>query len=228
MAWAACEGAPMPASMISGTSGKYSRSVFKRIGVGKAATRADRRTPGHQHLAADGHQALGNNQVLGGVGKDLEAVLDEDCRSLDQPEGIGLQGVVVADHLELDPVGGEQLACHLRGGDRFFGRAAARRVWQDTHPETLDEVEEALAGCAARHLPAQGNRDDRCARCRHRIAHDLGRGKARRADEQARGHLDAVKVERLGWYGLRLVQVHVRSLSATLAWRHDLYLIALA
>ena len=66
--------------------------------------------------------------------------------SLDQTEQIGLQGVVVGDHFELDPIGAEQLARHLRGGDRFFRRAAAGGVRQHAAAELLDQSPETLTG----------------------------------------------------------------------------------
>src|SRR5262249_51842060 len=63
----------------------------------------DRRTPGHQYLAARLHQALGDDEILGRVRKDLEAVLAEDAGCLDEAEDVRLERVGVPDNLELDP-----------------------------------------------------------------------------------------------------------------------------
>ena len=202
---------------------------FQRIAVGEAAPGADRRAPRHQDLAARSHQALGCDQVLGGVGKDLEPVLAEDGRGLDQAEQIGLQRVVVADHLELDPVGSEQLAGHLRGGDGLLRRAAACGVGQHAHAKLLDEVEEALAAVAgSRHLAAQRDRDDGRTRGCHGLAHDLRRGIARGADQQARRHLHAIEAERFQRDLPGIMDIHGGSLSAALPRRHDLHLVALS
>ena len=59
-------------------------------------------------------QALGHDQIVGRIGENREAVLDELTRRLDQSEHVRLQRVVVADDLELDPVRAEQVAGHLR------------------------------------------------------------------------------------------------------------------
>ena len=39
-----------------------------------------------------------DHEILGRVGKHLEAVLGEEARRLDQAENVGLQGVGIADH----------------------------------------------------------------------------------------------------------------------------------
>ena len=50
------------------------RAQAQAVGVDEAEAGADRSTPGHQHPAAGVEQALGHDQVLGGVGEHLEAV----------------------------------------------------------------------------------------------------------------------------------------------------------
>ena len=47
--------------------------------VVEAAPGADRRAPGHEHAAAGLQQPLGHHQVLGGVGKHLEALARRGC-----------------------------------------------------------------------------------------------------------------------------------------------------
>ena len=59
----------------------------------------------------------------------------ENARRLDEPEDVRLQRVLFADHFELDPVRAEDLARHLRGGDRLLGRAAAGGVGQHAHAD---------------------------------------------------------------------------------------------
>ena len=187
---------------------------LQRIGVGEPAAGADRRAPRHQHLAARRDQPLGGNQVLGGVGEHLEAVLGERRGRFDQAEQVGLQRVVVADHLELDPVRAEQLARHLRGGDRLLGRAAAGRVGHDAQAERLDQLEEALARSGPGALAAYGDGHDRGARGLDGARHHLRRGIAGRADEQPRGDLGAVKRERLAAAGFNRVHGPIPSIAA--------------
>jgi hypothetical protein len=104
---------------------------------------ADRRAPGHQHLAAGFQQPLGHDEIVGGVGEDLEAFACKNARRLDQAEDVGLQRVVVADDLELDPVGGKHLARHLRRQHRFGDGVAAGGVGQDPHAERPDHIQNA-------------------------------------------------------------------------------------
>ena len=59
-------------------------------------------------------ELLGDDEVLGHIGKHLEALGAKRVRRLDETEHIGLQGVGIADHLELDPMGGEDLARRTR------------------------------------------------------------------------------------------------------------------
>ena len=93
--------------------GEIGAERLERVLVDQPARRTDRRGPWHQHGAARGDQALGGAQILGGIGKNLEAVGRERGRGLDQAEQVGLQRVVIGDHFELDPIGAEQLARHL-------------------------------------------------------------------------------------------------------------------
>src|SRR6185295_18667017 len=59
---------------------------------------------------------------------------------------VWLQGIVVADHLELDPLGAEQLARHLRRGDGLPGCAAAGGVGQHPHAKLLDRSKKRWPG----------------------------------------------------------------------------------
>jgi hypothetical protein len=96
----------MPASTTIGTSGKRARSAFRPNRL-----LSPRPEP-----------------ILGGVGKDVEALLAEDSRRLDEAKHIGLERIVFADDLELHPGGAEDLSPHLRGGDGLLDGMTARRV----------------------------------------------------------------------------------------------------
>ena len=60
-------------------------------------------------------QAAREDRVVGRVGQDDEAVGDERLGGQQQLGRVGQQRALVADHLELDPVGLERLARELRG-----------------------------------------------------------------------------------------------------------------
>ncbi len=63
-------------------------------------------------------------------GQHDEALVDELLGGAQQLGRVGQQRVLVADHLELDPVGVERLARELRGQDGVAGGVAAGRVRQ--------------------------------------------------------------------------------------------------
>ena len=56
---------------------------------------------------------------------------DQDARGLERRRDVGEERALVADHLELDQLGAEQLAPEPRGGDRVLDGVAAGGVGQD-------------------------------------------------------------------------------------------------
>ena len=80
------------------------------VGVADAGTGADRRAEGHHRGAADVGETPREDGVVGGVGEHHEALVDELLGGFEQLGRVGQERVLVADHLELDPVGGERLA----------------------------------------------------------------------------------------------------------------------
>ena len=69
----------------------------------------------------------------------------------------GIEGAVVADHLELDPLGLECLAGEAGGADRVAGGVAAGGVGQGEEAEAVEDVEHRAAGI--RVDAAQGDGD---------------------------------------------------------------------
>ena len=125
------------------------------VGVQQALAGADRRAERHHRGAADVLEAAGEDRVVVGVGEDGEALVDELLGGLEQRGRVGQQRVLVADHLELDPVGLERLAGELGGQHRVAGGEAAGGVG-----EQLD----ARRGRARRR--ASRGRSGRCAAAR--------------------------------------------------------------
>ena len=80
-----------------------------------------------QPTSSSRRASTGSSVVYGQHG---EAVVDQRLGGRDELDGVGKQGPVVADHLELDPVGRERLPGELRGDDRVASGEAARGVRQ--------------------------------------------------------------------------------------------------
>ena len=74
-------------------------------GVGDPLAAADRRAERHDRRAADVLQAAGEHRVVARVGQHDEAVVDELLGGDEQLRRVGQQRALVADDLELDPVG---------------------------------------------------------------------------------------------------------------------------
>ena len=159
--------------------------------------RADRRAPGHQHLAAGVEQLFGDDEIVGHVRKNLETVVAEDARGFDQSEHVGRQQILLADDFELDPAGREEFARHLRRGDRLLHRSASRGIGQHAQVLRADQLPEAFAGAAPARFAAQRDRDDFRRRSPERLAKNGRRRILRRADEKPRLQRDAVKLQRI-------------------------------
>ena len=114
------------------------------VGVGDAEAGADGRAERHDGGGADVDEALGENDVVGGVGQDGEAFLDEDAGGFDGGLDVGVEGGLVADDLDLDPVGEADLAAKARGADGFLGGVAAGGVGQEEVALRVDEVEQGF------------------------------------------------------------------------------------
>ena len=99
----------MPASSTTGTSHGFA-DQGDVVGVADAHAAADRRAERHHRGAADVREAAREHRVVGRVGQHDEALVDELLGRAQQLGRVGQERVLVADHLELDPVGGERLA----------------------------------------------------------------------------------------------------------------------
>ena len=141
IARAASEAVPMPASRIDRDRGALGddRDVVR---VADAGAGADRRAERHHRGAAGLLEAAGEDRVVVGVGEDGEALADQGLGGVEQLDRVGEEGAVVADHLELDPVGLEGLAGELGGADRVAGGVATGRVGQGEEAELVEHVED--------------------------------------------------------------------------------------
>ena len=116
MARQASEAVPMPASRTTGTP---ACSTMRAMlwGLRMPETAADRGAEGHHRGAPDLFETAGGDRVVAAVGEDDEAVVDQLLGRGHQLHGVGQQRPVVADDLELDPVGLEGLPGQLGGQD---------------------------------------------------------------------------------------------------------------
>ena len=96
----------------------------------------------HHRRAAGLCQPASDDRVVGGVGQHDEALVDQRLGRSEQLDGVGQQALVVADDLELDPVGLEGLASQRGRGDRLGGGEAARRVGQDLDAQLVEQLEQ--------------------------------------------------------------------------------------
>ena len=143
----------MPASRITGTPARsrirrrlygLSSPMPEPIGEPSGITAA-------QPTSSSRRARIGSSFVYGQHG---EAVVDELLGRLEQRGRVGQQRALVADHLELDPVGLERLARELRGEHGVARREAAGRVGQQVDARVVEHVDERAA------------RSDRCAAAR--------------------------------------------------------------
>ena len=78
-------------------------------------------------------------------GQHREALVDELLGRLEQRGRVGQQRALVADHLELDPVGLERLAGELGGEHRVARGEAAGGVREQAHAGAVEHVDDRAA-----------------------------------------------------------------------------------
>ena len=115
-------------------------------GVAQAEAAADGRAERHHGCRACIDQALGVDDVVGGVGQNGEAFLDQDARGFERGVNVGIERGFVADDLDLDPVGEADFAAEARGANGLVGSEAACGVGQKEVALRVEEVEQRLAG----------------------------------------------------------------------------------
>jgi hypothetical protein len=157
----------------------------------------------HHGGAAEVGQLAGGDGVVAAVGEDVEAVADELVGRLQELNGVGVERLVVADHLQLDEVGGERLAGELRGEDGLAGGVAAGGVGQeverpaDGRGARAEGAEEGLPLACQIDAP-HGHRHELRARGVDRVEERLEAGVAARPEEHARGEREPAGLPRVG------------------------------
>ena len=148
IASAASDAVPTPASRITGTP-RPLEDEAQVVGVADAHAAADRRAERHHRRAAGVLQAPREDRVVVRVGQHGEALVHQLLGRLEQLGRVGQQRAVVADHLELDPVGLERLARQLRGRDGLARRVAAGGVGQQLDAGLVEHLDDRAAGAGS-------------------------------------------------------------------------------
>ena len=125
------------------------------VGVGDAHAGADGRPQRHDRGAAQLGQVAGQDRVVVGVGQHGEAVVDQGLGGVAELDRVREQGPVVADDLELDPVGVEGLPGQLGRAHGVAGGEAAGGVGQQPAPDPPQDVQDRAPGLGAG--PPQGD-----------------------------------------------------------------------
>jgi len=118
-------------------------------GILDAETRADGRGKRHDGGGASVNEFAGSDEVVVSVREDDEAFLDENLGGFDELFGVGKKRLLVADDLELDPVGEADFAGEACGADGFVGGVAGGGVGQNKDFVAVDVVEEGFLGLVA-------------------------------------------------------------------------------
>ena len=156
------------------------------VGVADPEPAADRRPEGHDHGAPDLLEAPGRDRVVVAVGEHDEAVVDQLLRRGHQLHRVGQQGPVVADDLELDPLGLEGLPGQLGREHGLGGGVAARSVGQHPDVQLAEQVHQRVPGGGVD--PPYGHRGHRRTRCHQGRPQGLRTGHAPGPENEPRGN----------------------------------------
>src|SRR5580704_1126115 len=105
---------------------------------------ADGRTERHYGGCAGLDQALGEDDVVGGVGQDGEAFAYQNARGFKRGLHVWIERGLVADYFELHPVGKADFSAEAGGADGFIGGVAAGGVGQEEILLGIDVVEQGF------------------------------------------------------------------------------------
>ena len=154
---AASEAVPTPASTISGSGEHLAQDADVGL-VLNAHAAADGRAQGHDGGRAGVDQALGNHNVVRGIRQNRKAFLHQDAGRFDGRLHVGIERGLVADDLDLHPVGEADFAAQAGGADGIVGGVAAGGVGQQKILLGIDEVEQRFLAAVEVHA-ADGDGD---------------------------------------------------------------------
>jgi len=129
-----------------GNGGDSFAQDLERSAVLDAKAGTDGRGEGHDGGGAGIDEAMGEDNVVGCVREDGEPFFDEDAGGFEGGLDVGIEGGLVADDLDFDPVGEADFAGEARGANGFVGGVAAGGIGQQEVAAGVDEVEEGFLG----------------------------------------------------------------------------------
>src|SRR6266496_2660553 len=136
----ASEAVPTPASTTTGT---LSRRLMVRMPYG---FRSPSPLPIGDASGITAAQPASSSQrgheILVAIGQDLEAVLDEGARRVQQALDVGEEGLLVADDLELDELVEPGFARQAGVAHGVVGREAARGVREQEEPAGIEVMQD--------------------------------------------------------------------------------------
>ena len=115
---------------------------------------------------------------------------------IEELDRVGVESAVVADHLELDPIGAEGLAGEPRGANRVACSEAPGGVRQGLEAEPVEDIEDRALGVGVD--PPQRDGDDLGPGGDQRRLHLLQRAEPARPGDQPRAPLAAGELPGLG------------------------------
>ena len=185
---AASDAVPTPASRITGTPACSTISV-RLYGLRIPMPEPIGEPSGITAAQPDVLEPAREHRVVGRVGQHGEAVGDELLGGDQQLGRVGQQRALVADHLELDPVGLERLARELRGHDRVARGEAAGGVRQHAARRSLEHVDQRVRACGS--IRRSATVTISVPRRLDRVGERLQPREAAGAEDQPRAELDA-------------------------------------
>jgi len=114
------------------------------VRIADTESRSDGRGQRHHGHATDLLEALRDDRIVVGVDHDLEVVVDELLRRVECRRDVGVERLLVAEHLELDEVvpveqlAGEPARAHRRG--RIVAARGVRQDRVDVRREMIEQV----------------------------------------------------------------------------------------
>ena len=131
----------------------------KIIGVEDAHARTDGRAQGHHRDAAQIFQFFAGDRIVDAIGEHLKAFVHQDARGLEQFFGIGVEGVLVRDDLQLDEIRSQRFAGQFGGDHRIAHGIASGGVGEQAEIFAAQQADQVFPGGVVQVDPADGHRD---------------------------------------------------------------------
>jgi hypothetical protein len=181
MAMAASDAVPTPQDLQIG-------------GILNAESAADGRAERHDGRGAGINQALGKNDVVGGISQNGESLFGQNARGFEGCLDIGIQCRLIANDFELDPIGKSYLAGETGGANGVVSGVAASGIGQKKVFARINVIQQRFFATVEVYA-AHGDRDHVSATCFERSRSFLKRLVFTGPDDQTGTELPASDME---------------------------------